>query len=102
MDLEDWFRIVGVEQAEALGGRERLEREGSLLTPLTRAAFEEALSWLDLAAGAADDRTQTDAVNRRTADLLEAAGWSAAPARRPSPITREIVTEDLYLPVRQP
>ena len=67
-----------------------------------RYAFEEALSWLDLAAGAAGDRTQTDAVNRRTADLLEAAGWSAAPARRPSPITREIVTEDLDLPVRQP
>jgi DNA-binding SARP family transcriptional activator len=67
-----------------------------------RYAFEEALSWLDLAAGAAGDRTETDDVNRRTADLIEAAGWSAAPARRPSPVTREIVTEDLDLPVRQP
>jgi Asp-tRNA(Asn)/Glu-tRNA(Gln) amidotransferase A subunit family amidase len=44
IDLEDWFRIVGVEQAEALGGRDRLERDGSLLGPLTRSAFEEALA----------------------------------------------------------
>ncbi len=43
---------------------------------------------------------ETDVVNRRTADLLEAAGWSAAPERRPVPVTREIVTEDLDLPVR--
>jgi predicted ATPase len=65
-----------------------------------RYAFEEALSWLDLAAGAARDPDQADLVNRRTADLIEAAGWSAAPHRRPEPITREIVTEDLDLPVR--
>ncbi|MGH7498425.1 MAG: ATP-binding protein [Gemmatimonadales bacterium] len=65
-----------------------------------RYAFEEALSWLDLAAGAAQGADETDAVNRRTADLLEAAGWSAAPERRPMPVTREIVSEDLDLPVR--
>jgi predicted ATPase len=63
-----------------------------------RYAFEEALSWLDLAAGAARDAEEADLVNRRTADLIEAAGWSAAPHRRPEPITREIITEDLDLP----
>jgi hypothetical protein len=65
-----------------------------------RYAFEEALSWLDLAAGSARGGPEADVVNRRTADLLEAAGWSAAPERRPVPVTREIVTEDLDLPVR--
>ena len=65
-----------------------------------RYAFEEALSWLDLAASAARGGPETDVVNRRTADLLEAAGWSAAPERSPLPVTREIVTEDLDLPVR--
>lgn len=65
-----------------------------------RYAFEEALSWLDLAAGAARGGPEADVVNRRTANLLEAAGWSAAPERRPVPLTREIVTEDLDLPVR--
>ncbi len=64
-----------------------------------RYAFEEALSWLDLAAGAARG-AEADVVNRRTADLLEAAGWSAAPERRPLPVTREIDTADLDLPVR--
>ncbi len=65
-----------------------------------RYAFEEALSWLDLAAAAARGGAETATVNRRTADLLETAGWSSAPARRPVTVTREIVTEDLDLPVR--
>ena len=69
-------------------------------TAVHRYAFEEALSWLDLAAGAAQGAAETDVVNRRTAELLEAAGWSAAPERRPMPVTREIVSEDLDLPVR--
>ncbi len=64
-----------------------------------RYAFEEALSWLDLAAGVARNADEAKLVNRRTADLIEAAGWSAAPHRPPQPVTREIVTEDLDLPV---
>lgn len=49
-------------------------------------AFEEALSWLDVAAGAATGAAETDAVNRRTARALALAGWSegGAPPRRPS------------------
>jgi DNA-binding SARP family transcriptional activator len=65
-----------------------------------RYAFQEALSWLDLAATVARGGPETDLVNQRTGDLLEAAGWSAAPERSPMPVTREIVTEDLDLPVR--
>ena len=65
-----------------------------------RYAFQEALSWLDLAATAARGGPETDLVNQRTADLLEAAGWTAMPERSPNPVTREIVTEDLDLPVR--
>jgi DNA-binding SARP family transcriptional activator len=66
-----------------------------------RYAFEEALSWLDLAAGATATSTpEADVVNRRTAELLEAAGWTTPPERRSAPVTREMVTEDLDLPVR--
>ncbi len=42
VDPEDWFRIVVIEQLEALGGRERLERDGSFLSPSARSAFEAA------------------------------------------------------------
>jgi DNA-binding SARP family transcriptional activator len=69
---------------------------------LQRFAFAEALSWLDLASTVASDRTESDEVDRRTATLLETAGWSQVPAGRPHrpPATREIVSEDLDLPVR--
>jgi DNA-binding SARP family transcriptional activator len=66
-----------------------------------RFAFEEALGWLDLAATSARSKSETDAVNRLTAEVLEVAGWREAPARsRRAPITRELVTEDLDLRVR--
>ena len=66
-----------------------------------RFAFEEALTWLDLAATSARSKAETDAVNRLTAEVLEVAGWSEAPAGpRRMPITRELVTEDLDLRVR--
>ncbi|HUF36236.1 MAG TPA: AAA family ATPase [Gemmatimonadales bacterium] len=67
-----------------------------------RFAFAEALAWLDLAAAAAGGPEQAAEVNRRTADVLEVAGWSEVPAtsRKGPPVTREIVQEDLDLPVR--
>jgi predicted ATPase len=67
-----------------------------------RYAFAEALSWLDLAAANARDAAQADAVDRLTAEVLEAAGWSQAPpfAKPGSPISREIEREDFDLPVR--
>jgi DNA-binding SARP family transcriptional activator len=67
-----------------------------------RYAFAEALSWLDLAATNARSVPEADAVNRLTADVLEAAGWSEAPplAKLGGPITRELEREDFDLPVR--
>jgi DNA-binding SARP family transcriptional activator len=66
-----------------------------------RYAYAEALSWLDLAAGAARGDEQSSQVNRRTADVLEVAGWREVPAdlRTRAPATREIVKDDLDLRV---
>lgn len=68
-----------------------------------RYAFAEALAWLDLAAASAGGPEQAAEVNRRTADLLEVAGWSEVPpaVRRGLPVTREIVPEDLDLPAKR-
>ena len=67
-----------------------------------RYAFAEALSWLDLAASNAEGEEQTHAVNRLTADVLEAAGWSEAPplAKLGGPITRELERDDFDLLVK--
>ena len=69
---------------------------------LQRFAFAEALSWLDLASGVAGSRVESEEVDRRTAALTEAAGWHEIPIGRGGrgPTTREIVGEDLDLPVR--
>lgn len=67
-----------------------------------RYAFAEALSWLDLGASNARGPAEADAVNRLTADVLEAAGWSEIPplTNLGGPITRELEREDFDLPVR--
>jgi DNA-binding SARP family transcriptional activator len=69
---------------------------------IERYAFAEALSWLDLAASNARGEEQTHGVNRRTADVLEAAGWSEAPplAKLGSPITRELEQADFDLTMK--
>jgi hypothetical protein len=66
---------------------------------IERYAFAEALSWLDLAASNAEGDEQIHAVNRRTADVLEAAGWREVPplAKLGGPITRELEQEDFDL-----
>ena len=66
---------------------------------LERYAFAEAMSWLDLAATNARGEAEGDAVNRLTAQVLEAAGWNEAPAlmKLGGPITRELVSEDFDL-----
>ncbi|HTR21322.1 MAG TPA: AAA family ATPase [Gemmatimonadales bacterium] len=46
---------------------------------VSRYAFEEAAAWLDLAAGVAAPGAETDEVNRRTAEVLQLAGWSETP-----------------------
>lgn len=67
---------------------------------VARYAYTEALAWLDLAAASARGAEQTAVVDRRTADLLERAGWTEPPERTAPPVTREIVSEDLDLRVR--
>ena len=66
---------------------------------MERYAFAEALAWLDLAAANATAPDQADAVNRLTAQVLEAAGWSEAPIpeRQGGPVTRGIAREDFDL-----
>ncbi len=88
------------------GGDRGLAYRSALLASegaLQRFAFAEALSWLDLASTVASDRAENDEVDRRTAMLMETAGWTQAPTgrRRGQPVTREIVGEDLDLPLRR-
>jgi DNA-binding SARP family transcriptional activator len=67
-----------------------------------RCAFDEALSWLDLAAGSAGTSERAGVVDRTTARVLEAAGWREAPpvSARASLATRRVEPADLDLPVR--
>ena len=90
--------------AEQGGDRELAYRSALLASEAAvgRYAFAEALSWLDLASDMASGSDETGEVDRRTTALMEAAGWSEAPqgSRARQPATREIVGEDLDLPVR--
>jgi hypothetical protein len=65
-----------------------------------RGAYEEALSWLDLAAGTATNADESEVVNRATARVLEEAGWREAPPIRPigSLVPAPMQPEDLDLP----
>lgn len=66
-----------------------------------RFAYEEALTWLDLAAGAAAGPEDTDAVNRTTARLLESAGWRESPAvEHPGVHAGRLAASDFDLPAR--
>jgi hypothetical protein len=47
-----------------------------------RCAYDEALSWLDLAAGTAGSAAESEAVDRTTAEVLKQAGWREAPPVR--------------------
>jgi DNA-binding SARP family transcriptional activator len=64
-----------------------------------RYAFAEAVSWLDLAATNAMTPEEAGAVNQLTAEVLEAAGWTEAPApeRQGGPVTRGLDRDDLDL-----
>ena len=47
-----------------------------------RCAYDEALSWLDLAATTAGNSSESDVVDRTTAQVLRDAGWREAPPVR--------------------
>jgi len=88
--------------AERGGERERAYHYARLAadSAVARYAYAEALAWLDLAASSARGAEQAQAVDHLTADVMERAGWSEAPSRATTPVTREIVSEDLDLRVR--
>jgi hypothetical protein len=67
-----------------------------------RYAYDEALSWLDLAATASGTAEESETVDRTTARVLEQAGWrEAPPVRAPvSLTTRQVEQGDLDLPLR--
>jgi hypothetical protein len=66
-----------------LGGEPALAYRQALLASeeaIQRRSFAEALNWLDLAASRAQPGTETDLVNRLTADMMERAGSPDAPS----------------------
>jgi DNA-binding SARP family transcriptional activator len=68
-------------QADHAGDRPMAYRYALLASEgaSARCAYDEALSWLDLAASSADSGQEAEAVDRRTARILELAGWREAP-----------------------
>lgn len=67
-----------------------------------RCAYDEALSWLDIASGAADTSDESELVDRTTARILDQAGWREVPPVRipvSSPL-RGVEPSDLDLPTR--
>ena len=69
---------------------------------VVRCAFDEALSWLDLAAASATSAEESERVDRTTAHVLDLAGWREAPPvrGRASLATRRVEAADLDLPLR--
>jgi predicted ATPase len=69
---------------------------------VARCAYDEALSWLDLAAGSATTDDESEVVDRTTARVLDLAGWREAPPvrGRVSLATRRVEAADLDLPLR--
>jgi DNA-binding SARP family transcriptional activator len=67
-----------------------------------RCAYDEALSWLDLATGSAATPEESEVVDRTTARVLDVAGWREAPPvrGRVSLATRRVEAADLDLPAR--
>jgi DNA-binding SARP family transcriptional activator len=90
--------------AEQAGDRPMTYRYALLASEAARAryAYDEALSWLDLAATASSTSEESEMVDRTTARVLEQAGWrEAPPVRAPvSLATRQVEQGDLDLPVR--
>jgi len=67
-----------------------------------RCAYDEALTWLDLASAVADAPEESEIVDRTTARILDQAGWREGPPVR-APISSPITTvahSDLDLPTR--
>jgi DNA-binding SARP family transcriptional activator len=70
--------------AERAGERAMAYRHALIASEaaVRRYTFEEALSWLDVAAAAADSGAESGTVNQRTAEVLKLAGWTEPPPQR--------------------
>ncbi len=70
----------------AAGGERAMAHRFALLASdacLARSAWDDALTWLDLASSCGESPEELRAANQATAALLDRAGWSAPPERRP-------------------
>jgi DNA-binding SARP family transcriptional activator len=90
--------------ADQAGDRAMAHRYAMLAAEagVARCAFDEALSWLDLAAASAATAEDSDVVDRTTARVLDLAGWREVPPvrGRVSLATRRVEADDLDLPLR--
>ena len=99
------FEVAEIARHADQGGEHALAYRYALLAAeaaVKRYAFDEALSWLDLAASSARSPADAGIVDRKTALVLEQAGWREAPPvrSRVSSATRRMEPADLDLPVR--
>ena len=99
------FEVAEIARHADQAGDDALAYRYSLLAAdaaVRRCAFDEALSWLDLAAGSARTPDDAGVVDRTTAQVLEQAGWREVPSvrARVSLATRRVEPADLDLPVR--
>jgi DNA-binding SARP family transcriptional activator len=90
--------------ADQAGDRTMTHRYAMLAADasVARCAFDEALSWLDLAAASATTEEESEVADRTTARVLDIAGWREAPPvrGRVSMTTRRVEAADLDLPLR--
>ena len=99
------FDVAEIARHADQAGDEGLAYRYALLAAeaaVKRCTFDEALSWLDLAASSARSPDDAGVVDRKTARVLEQAGWREAPPvrARVSLATRRMEPGDLDLPVR--
>jgi len=91
-------------QADHAGDRPMTYRYALLASEgaSARCAYDEALSWLDLACSSSGSPQETEEVDRRTGRILELAGWrEAPPVRARTTFTmRRVEQADLDLPLR--
>lgn len=86
-----------------LGGERAVAYRHALLAgraAMQRYAYEEALSWLDLAAANAAPGEETETASRLTEEVVSVAGWREvpAPARHSDPVHAMLEPQDLDLP----
>jgi DNA-binding SARP family transcriptional activator len=99
------YEVAEIARHADQGGHPALAYRYALLAAdeaVKRCAFDEALSWLDLASGSACSPEDAGVADRTTARVLEQAGWREAPPirARVSLATRRMEPADLDLPVR--